>query len=355
MSVNRISPEDMMALSAYLDGALDPPERSSLEHRLANEPLLRAELESLRDTVNLVKSLPRLKAPRDFSLTPAMLVQTSGGSSISHTPKIIHPARFNRWQVASIATLAASILLVFIGLFAGFDNTTSDNSKANEAYFSGSSANGGSLEDSLPKATFTPSADLLGSAMPLETTMASSSVAEVPGAMNTLQPGSDEVTGGNAAVEPAPPSASESDSASPDQENQNEADDGVVEVTSVAQAPSNSPSTPIPQLSNQPSGAVESNPTIETQSYAIPPSATSQPSPAATTASATKVADGHRSDGTAATSGEPSLAPEPETDQSISDKSDDGENEFEPNVLLVIGLAGVIASVIALAYTWRKR
>lgn len=57
-------------LSAYLDGALSERERATLEARLQAEPALRAELDSLRQTVALVRGLPRLRAPRSFALTP---------------------------------------------------------------------------------------------------------------------------------------------------------------------------------------------------------------------------------------------------------------------------------------------
>lgn len=57
-------------LSAYIDGALSERERAALEARLQAEPALRAELDSLRQTVALVRGLPRLSAPRSFALTP---------------------------------------------------------------------------------------------------------------------------------------------------------------------------------------------------------------------------------------------------------------------------------------------
>ncbi|MGQ9889520.1 MAG: anti-sigma factor family protein, partial [Aggregatilineales bacterium] len=57
-------------LSAYLDGALSERERATLEVHLQAEPALRAELDSLRQTVALVRGLPRLQAPRSFALTP---------------------------------------------------------------------------------------------------------------------------------------------------------------------------------------------------------------------------------------------------------------------------------------------
>lgn len=55
-------------LSAYLDGRLDARERARLEAQLASDPALYAELAALRRTVTLVRSLPRVPAPRNFIL-----------------------------------------------------------------------------------------------------------------------------------------------------------------------------------------------------------------------------------------------------------------------------------------------
>lgn len=66
-----ISPRDMEQLSAYIDGELRPDERAALEARLAEaeNEALRRELEALRQTVALVRDLPTLSAPRDFTLS----------------------------------------------------------------------------------------------------------------------------------------------------------------------------------------------------------------------------------------------------------------------------------------------
>ena len=349
MSVNRLSPEDMMALSAYLDGALDPPARSSLERRLVTEPLLHAELESLRDTVSLVKSLPRLKAPRDFSLTPAMLAQMGGSDSASHNPKIVRLATFNRWQMASVATLAASVLLVFIGLFAGFDDTTSQTTGSNQAHLSEPSSTGQAIDDGIMKATVTSSN--LPDAVSNETTAASSSASEVNGIMGTPQPIEAQAVGGDAEEGSAPVPPSQPTAAlRASEDNQDEAGGEAAMETQEVQPPVNPPAAGMPETGGQ----SETNPTAHTMDYAAAPSTTALPSPAPTNPPATKVAEEARADDTIAPSDEPVVEQEAAAESSESDKSIDMDKGFEITLLLVIGIVGVIASILVLAYTWRK-
>jgi anti-sigma factor RsiW len=60
------------ALSAYLDGQLTPKERSRLEKKLQASADLRAAMEEMRRTRAVLRSQPRLRAPRNFTLTPEM-------------------------------------------------------------------------------------------------------------------------------------------------------------------------------------------------------------------------------------------------------------------------------------------
>jgi anti-sigma factor RsiW len=68
----KISPKEWEALSAYLDGQLSSQERTRLESRLEASTELRATLDDLRQTRTLLRSQPRLRAPRNFTLTPEM-------------------------------------------------------------------------------------------------------------------------------------------------------------------------------------------------------------------------------------------------------------------------------------------
>ena len=69
---NRINNRDWEALSAYLDGQLSPRDKTRLESRLRDNPILREGLEELRKTRDILRLQPRLRAPRNFTLTPEM-------------------------------------------------------------------------------------------------------------------------------------------------------------------------------------------------------------------------------------------------------------------------------------------
>lgn len=104
-----VSDRDYELLSAYLDGGLAAVERQALERRLAAEPQLRDELAALRETVSLLHQLPPLKAPRNFTLTPAMVGQRvpprRGVLSIVTSPAF------------SVVTAAAAMFVMLLGVF----------------------------------------------------------------------------------------------------------------------------------------------------------------------------------------------------------------------------------------------
>ncbi len=70
---SKISSRDWEALSAYLDDALPPREQARLETRLGEEPALQEALASLERTRSTLRAAPRLRAPRNFTLTPEMV------------------------------------------------------------------------------------------------------------------------------------------------------------------------------------------------------------------------------------------------------------------------------------------
>ncbi len=88
---------DLELLSDYLDGALSQSERSALEARLHSDPELQRELARLRATVDLIKMLPPLAAPRDLTLSPRMV----------RRPNLLLTSTFS-----AVSAAAAAILLI---------------------------------------------------------------------------------------------------------------------------------------------------------------------------------------------------------------------------------------------------
>ena len=105
----RISPRDYQYLSAYLDGQLNGRDLQRLETRLAQELDLREELNDLRRMRTVLRSLPRSRAPRNFTLTPEMAGQRQ------RKPVRLYP-------VMGFASALASLLFVLmvLGDFLGF-------------------------------------------------------------------------------------------------------------------------------------------------------------------------------------------------------------------------------------------
>jgi len=68
---NSINPETRDLLSPYLDGEVTADERARVQDALAQSAELRAELDSLRHTVQIMQTLPRMVAPRPFTLSAA--------------------------------------------------------------------------------------------------------------------------------------------------------------------------------------------------------------------------------------------------------------------------------------------
>ena len=121
---NQIKSHDWEVLSAYLDGQLATREHTRLETRLKSDPELQSALEELRQTRNILRSLPKLRVPRNFILTPEML------GFKRDTTRIIPVLRF--------ASVLAMILLafVFIGDFMllSAPSTVLDMEVSNDVY-----------------------------------------------------------------------------------------------------------------------------------------------------------------------------------------------------------------------------
>jgi hypothetical protein len=106
----QLTPKEWQMLSAYLDGQLGQRERRVLEAQLNTNSDLRQGLEEMRRTRLLLRSAPRRKAPRNFTVSRAMADQ-------------YRPARLPAWKAYPafrLASALASILLIvtFLGDFA---------------------------------------------------------------------------------------------------------------------------------------------------------------------------------------------------------------------------------------------
>ena len=108
MTANKMTPRDWETLSAYLDGQLTSEEQARLEARLGKDPHLQRALGELQRTRSLVRSMPRLKAPRNFTLAPEQVGER-------------HPVREKLFLAFRLASAVASILfiLVLMGDFLG--------------------------------------------------------------------------------------------------------------------------------------------------------------------------------------------------------------------------------------------
>ena len=104
MNKQRRTTPELNTLSAYLDNALSAQEKAVLEERLKKEPALREQLENLRRTKIILGYLPRVKAPRNFTLTPDMVT----------VRRKKRPPLFTALRLAS--SLAAILLVVLFGV-----------------------------------------------------------------------------------------------------------------------------------------------------------------------------------------------------------------------------------------------
>jgi anti-sigma factor RsiW len=65
----QISSQDWILLSSYLDGELNPREKSRVEALLENRPEIRDAYQSLVRTKHLLQHAPRRRVPRNFTLS----------------------------------------------------------------------------------------------------------------------------------------------------------------------------------------------------------------------------------------------------------------------------------------------
>ncbi len=96
-----ISPRDFERLSAYLDDALEAKDRSQFDRRLGAEPAMARALMDLEGTRALLRRVPQRRAPRSFTLTPAMA-------------GVEQKRAFGGWNSLNMVSAAATLMLVVV-------------------------------------------------------------------------------------------------------------------------------------------------------------------------------------------------------------------------------------------------
>lgn len=111
MSTQRhpLSDQELEQLSAYMDGALSDSEKNALEIRLNADSNLREEFEALRQTTQAIAALPKLRAPRNFTITHEML-------GIKHPRKPTQLFFLPTTAAFSAMSAVASILFFIVGV-----------------------------------------------------------------------------------------------------------------------------------------------------------------------------------------------------------------------------------------------
>ncbi len=100
----KISNHEWEALSAYLDGQLSSKDRARLEEKLRANHALSNKLEELQKTRQLLRSQPRIKPPRNFTLTREL---------VGSRPEIL-PGWFRITPALQFTSAIASVLLVLV-------------------------------------------------------------------------------------------------------------------------------------------------------------------------------------------------------------------------------------------------
>ncbi len=100
-------------LSAYLDGEVTPEERAAVERRLEQSPGMRETLEELSEVGDLIRKLPRAKAPVDLSerVVAAIGAKPLASGSAAATQRRL----WRSWPLLAAGTvLAAGIAVVVL-------------------------------------------------------------------------------------------------------------------------------------------------------------------------------------------------------------------------------------------------
>ena len=104
-----LSPHDWQLISTALDGQLTDRERSELDTLIQKNPAARVEMESLMHTRAVLRSAPRHRAPRNFTLNPAMLPKKSRFAGFRLVPAL---------SLASVTSFVIFLAMLFSRPFA---------------------------------------------------------------------------------------------------------------------------------------------------------------------------------------------------------------------------------------------
>jgi hypothetical protein len=113
-SRSTLTDRDIELLSAYRDGELSARERAEVERRLADDASWRDALAGIEQTHALLNDLPRLRAPRNFTLDPAVYSQPAWWQVVL-APRVL--------QFGGALGAAAAVILIVIG---ALTNTTQE-------------------------------------------------------------------------------------------------------------------------------------------------------------------------------------------------------------------------------------
>lgn len=102
--------EEREALTAYLDGELDDAAEQDLETRLSQDPKLRAELDTMKQTWGMLDYLPQARPTSDFTNRTMDRLTLEGRASQSTV--VVARDRRRRalgWTIAAVVALAVGV------------------------------------------------------------------------------------------------------------------------------------------------------------------------------------------------------------------------------------------------------
>ncbi len=121
----RTHQQDVDALSAHLDGALDAAAAAALTSHLATCDACTTTLEELRQTKSMLATLPSADAPRSFRLRPADVANTDALRNA--------PGRETPTWMRAMPALSAAAIIVF-GVVVAVDLTSSTSGPSSDRF-----------------------------------------------------------------------------------------------------------------------------------------------------------------------------------------------------------------------------